>query len=92
MLAKNLKDSQSSKGLAIQSDDHFSETVDKIKASTDDKEQKMLLVELNRYLRKELIARNKGLGPTDKQSEENVKPLLDLLIVFNNCADEVDLL
>ena len=51
-----------------------------------------MLVELNRYVRKEMIARNKGLGSSAKQTDENTKPLIDLLIAFDKAADEVELL
>ena len=51
-----------------------------------------MLVELNRYVRKEMIARSKGLSASAKQTDENIKPLLDLLIRFDKAADEVDLL
>ena len=75
-------------------DEQFAQVIEKIKAglndTTTDKDIENLKVSVHRFLKKELKARNKGLGAAAKQTPSAMKPILDLLVAFDNCAIDID--
>ena len=95
MLASALKEKPTSSTTVIADDEQFNSTIETILAGVTeevtDKNLDEYRKQVNSYLRKELISRNKGLGPLAKQTPEMMKPLLDLLVAFDKCATPIDL-
>ena len=79
----------------LKTDEEFKNHIDMVLGGVtedyDDQALRESKDQLNRYLRKELIIRHRGLRPSKNQTPAKVDPLLNLLITFDKYAEPLDM-